>query len=54
MWKLSLKMIQMDLFSKEKQTHRYRKLTYGYQEETWQGGINQEFGINVHTLLYTR
>ena len=27
----SKKMIQMNLFSKEKQTHRLRKQTYGYQ-----------------------
>ena len=27
----SKKMIQMNLFTKQKQTHRYRKQTYGYQ-----------------------
>ena len=24
------------------------------KRETWGGGINQEFGINIHTLLYIR
>ena len=28
--------------------------TYGYQGEMWAGGINQELGINIHTLLYIR
>ena len=27
----SEKMIQMDLFTKQKQTHRHRKQVYGYQ-----------------------
>ena len=30
---------------------------YGYQREMgwgWEGGINQELGINTHTLLYIR
>ena len=30
MWNL-IKMIQMNLYTKQKQTHRYRKQTYGYQ-----------------------
>ena len=30
MWNLK-KMIQMNLFIKQKQTHRHRKQTYGYQ-----------------------
>ena len=41
-------MIQMNLYTKQKQTHRYRKQTYGYQRGKWEG-INQEFGI--YTLL---
>ena len=28
---LSMKMIQMNLFTKQKQTHRHRERTYGYQ-----------------------
>ena len=35
MWNLILKMIQMNLFTKQKQTYRYQKETYGYQGETW-------------------
>ena len=30
MWNLK-KMVQMNLFTKQKQSHRYRKQTYGYQ-----------------------
>ena len=41
----------MNLFTKQKQTHRFRKQTYGYQRGSG-GGINQEFGINIYTLLY--
>ena len=35
----------MHLFTKQKETHRFRKQTYG-------GGINQELRINKCTLLY--
>ena len=35
MW--DLKMIQMNLFTKQKQTHRHGKQTYGYQRgKGWQ------------------
>ena len=44
----------MNLFTKQKQTHRHRKQTYGYQRGTGDRGINQEFGINRHTLLYIK
>ena len=40
----------MNLFRKQKQTHRHRKQTYGCQRGKG-GEINQEFGINIHTLL---
>ena len=40
MWNLK-KMIQMNLLTKQKQTHRHRRQTYGYQRG-WQGG---KFGI---------
>ena len=37
---LKKKKIQMNVFTKQKQTHRQRKQTYGYQRgEVW-GGIN--------------
>ena len=48
------KMIQMNLFTKQKQTHRLRKQTYGYQRGKPGGGINWEFGIDIYTLLYTK
>ena len=40
-------MIQMNLFTKQPQTHRHRKQTYGYQRGiVGQGAeINYEFGI---------
>ena len=34
------KMIQMNLFTKQKQTHRLRKQTYGTKGERGEGGIN--------------
>jgi len=33
-------MIQMNLFTKQTQTHRHRKQTYGYQRRKAGGGIN--------------
>ena len=44
----------MKLFTKQKQTHRCRKQTYGYQEEKGVGGINQEFGISRYKLRYIK
>ena len=44
----------MNLFTIQKQTHRLSKQTYGYQEERRGGGINQEVGINIYTLLYIK
>ena len=38
--------------TKQKQTHRHRKQTYGYQRG-W-GEKNQQFGINIYTLLYIK
>ena len=48
------KRIQMNLFTKQKQTHRLRKQTYGYQRGKVGGGINWEVGINIDTLLYIK
>ena len=33
-----LKLIQMNLFTKQKQTHRHRNQTYGYQGGEGEGG----------------
>ena len=42
----------MNLFTKQKQTYRLCKQIYGYQRGRVVGeGINQEFGINICTLL---
>ena len=43
----------MNLFTKQKQIYRLRKQTYGYQRGKV-GGINEEFGINIYTLLYIK
>ena len=51
MWNLK-KMIHMNLFIKQKYTHRYRKQTYGYQRG--KGGMNWGFGINIYTLLHIK
>ena len=42
-------MVQMNLFTKQKQSHRCRKQTYGYQWEI-RGGINWEIGIDMYTV----
>ena len=42
MQNLKKKMIQMNLFTKQKQTHRLRKQIYGYQRVRGVG-INWEF-----------
>ena len=42
----------MNLFIKQKQTHRHRKQTYGHQRQN--RGYKFEFGINRHTLLYIK
>ena len=48
------KKIQMNLFTKQKQIHRLRKETYGYQRGKVGGRINEKFGINIYTLLYIK
>ena len=50
MWNLK-KMVQMNIFTKQKQSHRCGKQTYGYQG--W-GRINWEIGIDIYTLLYIK
>ena len=44
----------MDLFIKQKQTHRPKTQTYGYQRGKVGGGINWQFGIDIYTLLYLK
>ena len=43
----------MNLFTKQKQTHRPRKQTYTYQIKVG-GGINQEYGFNRDKLLHIK
>ena len=48
-------MIQMNLFTKQKQTYRYQKTNLGYQRgNMWVGGVNQEHGMNIYTLPHIR
>ena len=44
----------MNLCRKQKQTHRHRKQTYGYQKGKAVGEINEEFGVDTYTLLYIK
>ena len=39
----------MNLFTKQKQTHKHRKQTYGKEKGR---GINEGFGVKTDTLLY--
>ena len=43
-------MIKMNLFTKEKETHRLKEWTYGCQGE----GIGRELEIDRYTLLYLK
>ena len=44
----------MNLFIKQKQTHRHRKQIYGYLRGKGGTEINQKFGINIYILLYVK
>lgn len=44
----------MDLFTEQKETDSYRKQSYSYQRGSTWGGINQELGMNMYTLLCIR
>ena len=48
----SKKMIQRNLSTKQKQTHKHREQTYGYQRGEVQEGTNEELEISRCTLLY--
>ena len=47
-------MIQMNLFTKQKQTHRLREWTYGYQGDRWERGVDWEFGVDMYKMLYLK
>ena len=44
----------MTSYMKQKQTHRYRKQTWLLKGKRGLEEINQEFGINIYTLLYIK
>ena len=46
----SRKMVQMNLFSKQKQNHRCKEQTYGYQGES-AGWDEWEIGIDIHIYI---
>ena len=43
----------MKLYTKQKQSYRCRKQSYGYKGGRW-GGINWEIGIDIHIILYIK
>ena len=44
----------MNLFTKQKQTHRLREWIYSYPGEGGGEGIVWEVGIDMYTLLYLK
>ena len=44
----------MNLFTKQKQTHRLREQTYGCQGEEWGKETVRAFGMDMYTLLYPK
>jgi len=47
-------MIQMNLFTKQKQTHRLREGSYGYRWERRKEGPVREFGMDLYILVYLK
>ena len=45
-------MMQTNLSTKQKQTHRFREQIYGCWLEGCGEVIVREFGMNIYTLLY--
>ena len=54
MWNLKEKMIQMRSSKKTDTESQTSKTNYSYQRGHVGGGMNQEFEINLHTLLQTK
>ena len=44
----------MNLLTEQKETHRHRKQTYGYQRGKGAGEINKDFGISRYKLPYIK
>ena len=47
-------MIQINLLTKQKETHRLRERTYGCQGAGQGEGIVRKFGVDMYTLLYLK
>ena len=47
-------MTQMNLFTKQKETHRLREPIYSYGAGAGSEGIVSESGMDMHTLLYLK
>ena len=47
-------MIQMNLFTKQKQTHRRKEQTMVTRGDRWREGIVRECGVDMYTLLYLK
>ena len=47
-------MIQMNVFTKQKHSHRLRERTCGYQDEGLEEGAVREFGTDMYKLLYLK
>ena len=47
-------MIQMNLLTKQKQTHRPWERIYGCWGKRWEEGIIRKFGMDMNTLLYLK
>ena len=46
--------MQMNLLTKQKESHRLRKQTYGFQGEEWGERIIRVFGMDMDTVLYLK
>ena len=46
-------MVQINLFTKQKQKRKLKEWTYSYQRSRG-GWIDQEFGTDMYTLLYLK
>ena len=44
----------MNLFAKQKQTHRLKELNGGCKGGKWGGGVVREFGMDMYTLLHLK
>ena len=47
-------MIQMNLLTKQKETHRLRELSILWPGEGWGKKIVREFGMDMYTLPYLK